>query len=436
MSGFINDCNEEQKKCLEELRALVNTEKDAWRAELELPAEKTLGLWTVSLEEQSKERDIVLLKFLRAREFKVDAAKTMLINTLKWRKSFNVDNIGTEEFANYDNIGVIHKTDKEGRPVMLNFYCNIDVNTIFADGVDQFLRWKVQQMERAIAQLSATGWAVENLVVVHDYNDVSMLGMDKRTKAASSQTIKILQDNYPELLARKFFINVPWFFEKLYGFFTAFSNERTRSKFIVCANNYRPQLLNYIDADNLWPAYGGMSSNTTGAKIECATVKSRESLRKDLGELESDSMIEWEFTCEDRGDTIGFGIVKSADSTTTTATSPTSPAKPQDKEVLAVTQHEYNAGSYKVEEKGNYTFLFDNTSSFFAKKIVHYRVTTNQSSTSTETLSEPAALTTTTPTDISSTPAAEEPSTETTTTTTTTTEDQPKTTTADEIDLE
>jgi hypothetical protein len=60
----------------------------------------------------------------------------MLTNTLKWRKEFKADTILQEEFDTSifnDDIGVLHKTDKEGNPVTYNFYGKINQQTVFAD---------------------------------------------------------------------------------------------------------------------------------------------------------------------------------------------------------------------------------------------------------------------------------------------------------------
>jgi hypothetical protein len=43
--------------------------------------------------------DVVLLKFLRAREFKVNEAFEMLKKTLKWRKEMKIDSILDEDFG-------------------------------------------------------------------------------------------------------------------------------------------------------------------------------------------------------------------------------------------------------------------------------------------------------------------------------------------------
>ncbi len=48
------------------------------------------------------------------------------------------------------------------------------------------------------------------MVQVHDYMNVRFLRMDPTIRAASQKTISLFQAHYPEMLSRKFFVNVPF----------------------------------------------------------------------------------------------------------------------------------------------------------------------------------------------------------------------------------
>ena len=60
------------------------------------------------------------MKFLRARNLNPTAAREMLVNTLRWRESFNVEAVMKEEFPEdvFGNMGKIYGLDKEKRPVV------------------------------------------------------------------------------------------------------------------------------------------------------------------------------------------------------------------------------------------------------------------------------------------------------------------------------
>lgn len=57
-----------------------------------------VSIWGVPLLEDER-TDVVLLKFLRARDFKEKDAFAMLKNTIKWRTDFNVDELLEEDLG-------------------------------------------------------------------------------------------------------------------------------------------------------------------------------------------------------------------------------------------------------------------------------------------------------------------------------------------------
>lgn len=66
---------------------------------------------------------------------------------------------------------------------------------------------------------------------VHDYQSVSFLRQSSQVKASSSETIKVLAQNYPELLKEKFFVNVPSIMGFMYAFIKLFVAAKTVKKF-------------------------------------------------------------------------------------------------------------------------------------------------------------------------------------------------------------
>ncbi|KAF2078261.1 hypothetical protein CYY_000451 [Polysphondylium violaceum] len=388
MSGYIQDLSENQSKSLATFKQQFD--ENIGKVKSELDSQSTLKIYGVDLESDSSQRDIIFLKFLRARDFKSDQSYQMLVDSLKWRKEFNTDNILNETFPDcYKTIGGIHKTDKDGRPVMVNYYNNIDVNTVFGNGVAEFLRFKVQQMEMAIQQLQATNWQVEDLVVIHDYKDVSMFRMDPRVKQASSQTIQTLQNNYPEFLFRKFFINVPYIFQALYSLFTVFSSERTKSKFNVLASEYRKSLLNYIAIENLPHELGGFQNNNDADFNSITTIELKPKSTHDieLGFLDTDKTVEWEFIVLDGGNDVNSQILLN-----------------NTKQCLSIKSKESNtAGSFQIEEDGKYSFMFDN-SQLNQTKTIAYRILSKSKSIHLHTNNTSTTTTTTTTTNIDDKP--------------------------------
>ncbi|EFJ48320.1 hypothetical protein VOLCADRAFT_60677 [Volvox carteri f. nagariensis] len=201
----------------------------------------------------SRVQKVVLLKFLRARQFNVLAALTMLVNCLKWRRDFDVAGLALETFPpQLGAAGQLSGRDRAGNPGTLtyNYYgSDLDLQSVFGSpgGVATFVRWRVKLMEQAVGLLDFEG-GVEHVTQVHDYSGASMFRMDSHTKAASRQIIKLFQDNYPEMLSVKLFLNVPRLMEVLFGLFSALTDAETRAKFVMASPaRARAVLLQYID---------------------------------------------------------------------------------------------------------------------------------------------------------------------------------------------
>ncbi|KAG5358167.1 Phosphatidylinositol transfer protein [Yarrowia sp. B02] len=185
-------------------------------------------------------RDIILLKFLKARDYDVAQASEMLLDALKWRKEF--DPLGcasAEHDSKFDKLGVITAKGAGGQPQVTNWNLYGAVSNrkeIFGD-LKGFLRWRVGIMERSLALLDfSKPGAGSMLLQVHDYKNVSFLRLDAETKAASKETIRVFQSYYPETLERKFFVNVPTLMQFVFGFVNKFLSRETVAKFVVYSN--------------------------------------------------------------------------------------------------------------------------------------------------------------------------------------------------------
>ncbi|KAI9187696.1 Non-classical phosphatidylinositol transfer protein (PITP) [Blastocladiella emersonii ATCC 22665] len=267
MSGFPNDLSADQRASLDTLRAALTP---AHWAEHGLAA-ADLVLWRVDLgaipsdaaAALSPGQTVVLLKFLRARNFVVADALAMLTACLKWRRDFGVAALADATFpASYAALGDVHGRERASRcPVTYNYYGGFDADKMLAEegnGPEVFLRWRVQLMERAMALLDLEREpGVEAVMQVHDYAGASMRPAGAM-RAVTKQVIATFADNYPECLSRKLFVNVPKVMESLFAAVSIFSPERTRAKFrMVGAGSTRAALWQWIDATELPERYGG-----------------------------------------------------------------------------------------------------------------------------------------------------------------------------------
>ncbi|KAK6231065.1 hypothetical protein QUC31_002583 [Theobroma cacao] len=227
--------------------------------------DKDIKLWGVPLlpSKGGKATDVVLLKFLRAREFKVIDAFEMLRNTLQWRKENNIDSILDEDLGNeFRSTAYINGSDRQGHPVCYNVFGVLGGDEMFSktlgteENRDKFVRWRVQLMEEGIKKLDFNG--VSCLLQIIDLKNTP--GPSKKeVRLIMKQVISLLQDNYPEFVVKNIFINVPFWYYAFAAFFLPFLTQRTKSKFVYA----RPAkvietLLKYIDAEEIPVCYGGL----------------------------------------------------------------------------------------------------------------------------------------------------------------------------------
>ncbi|KAF9594705.1 hypothetical protein IFM89_034490 [Coptis chinensis] len=283
-----------EKKALQELKERLST-----------TSLESDYMWGISLLSGDERGDVILLKFLRARDFRVAEAFTMLEKCLAWRKEFGAENIVDEELGFKELEGVVaymHSYDKDGHPVCYNAYGVFKdremYERIFGDEekLKKFLKWRVQVLERGIKLLHFKPGGVNSIIQVTDLKD-----MPKRElRVASNQILSLFQDNYPELVARKVFINVPWYFSMLYGIFSPFLTQRTKSKFVIVREgNVAEALYKYIRPENIPVQYGGLSrpgDSQDGVPKPASefTVKGGEKVNLEIDGIEAGATITWE----------------------------------------------------------------------------------------------------------------------------------------------
>lgn len=108
------------------------------------PAPSSITLWGVELSPTapSAKASVILVKFARARNLVVKDAADMLVNTLKWRDEFKIDEVLKEQFDPevFGKLGRVYGKDKQGRPVTYNLYGAVtDLKAVFGD-VQKFIR--------------------------------------------------------------------------------------------------------------------------------------------------------------------------------------------------------------------------------------------------------------------------------------------------------
>ncbi|EPZ33372.1 CRAL/TRIO domain-containing protein [Rozella allomycis CSF55] len=317
------------------------------------------------LSQPNRAQICIIEKFLVARNRVVNDAVTMFINALKvndhldlkqWRKQFRVNEIIQETFDDeISSLGFTYGFDKNSRPITYNVYGKMDPDKVFKnEDTTMFLRWRVQLMERAIQLLdfengidTITQVSILNSILeVHDYAGASMFRMDKRMKAITKEIITLFQDNYPEMLQKKMFINVPSIMDVLYNLMAGFTSKRTQSKFLMASyTKARKALLDVIDVTQVPIQYGGFEKGE--GSIKTADVSPRSSLSVSENFEGKAAILDF---CVIEGD-----IIIKTDGNTNE-------------------RREFGSITLKSNDESKFTFEFDNSFSMLNGKQIIYRL--------------------------------------------------------------
>ena len=109
------------------------------------------------------------------------------------------------------------------------------------------------------------------MIQVHDYQNVSFFRMDPAVKAASKETIAVFSMAYPELLAHKYFVNVPAIMGWMFGAMKLFLAPATLRKFhpMTSGTTLATELKDIVST--LPKEYGGQGPSVKeGLKISLA----------------------------------------------------------------------------------------------------------------------------------------------------------------------
>ncbi|CAL1363668.1 unnamed protein product [Linum trigynum] len=224
-----------------------------------------VSIWGIPLLEDDRS-DVVLLKFLRARDFKVKEAFTMLKNTIQWRKEFKIDELVEEDLGDdLEKVVFMHGHDRDCHPVCYNVFGEFQNKELYQKTFSdeekrtKFLRWRIQFLEKSIRNLDFRPGGVATIFQVNDLKNSP--GPAKRElRLATKQAVQLLQDNYPEFVAKQVFINVPWWYLAFYTMMSPFMTQRTKSKFVFASTAKSAEtLFKYISPEQVPIQYGGLS---------------------------------------------------------------------------------------------------------------------------------------------------------------------------------
>lgn len=192
--------------------------------------------------------DTTYLRYLRARQFNAGKAQSMLLDTIKWRKDFDLKGIhdGWQSVIAEENAtgkGYVRGLSTAGNALL--YLRPKHENTFNHDGN---LKHLVYNMERAMRVMEADGRGAEKLVLLIDYDGYSLLNAPPMK--TSTETLSILQNHYPERLFRAYCIRPPWIFNAFWTMISPFIDPITYQK-IVMVNGNREEIAQKLSNDGI-----------------------------------------------------------------------------------------------------------------------------------------------------------------------------------------
>nr|KYP40771.1 Patellin-3 [Cajanus cajan] len=389
-STIVSDLPESEKKALQELKHLVQEalskhdfsaaekEGESVTAVAEESAEE-VSIWGVPLVADERS-DVILLKFLRARDFKVKEAMAMIKSTIRWRKEFGMEELLLEELGDDDLAKAVymHGFDKEGHPVCYNVYGEFQDKELYKKTFSdeekrvRFLRWRIQFLEKSIRKLDFAPGGICTIVQLNDLKNSP--GPAKwELRQATKQALQLLQDNYPEFVAKQLFINVPWWYLAVNRMISPFLTQRTKSKFVFAGPSKSAEtLLRYIAAEQLPVKYGGLSKDGEFGISDAVTEITVKPAAKHTVEfpVTESCLLSWELRV------IGWDVSYGAEFVPTSEGSYTVIIQKARK--VASSEEPVLCSNYKIGEPGKVVLTIDNQSS--KKKKLLYRLKVKPSS--------------------------------------------------------
>jgi len=242
------------------------------------------------------------------------------------------------------------------------------------------------------------GKRVDGLTVIFDMENVGTKSLWRPGIQMYLHLVKVLEDNYPEMMKRLFVVNAPRIFPLLWKICRPMISEDMKNKIHVLGGNFREVLLQHIDEDQLPVFLGGIQTDPDGnprcsSKIcqggevpteyylgqnldtdsmETTVVHKGHKFVLDFVVDQPGSILRWEFMTEDYD--IGFGVYRKDNGSDVSVV-----------EMSRVSCHMTpEDGTVVCEEPGTYVAVFDNSFSWTKSKRLRYVIELHTSDSQTK----------------------------------------------------
>lgn len=353
---------------------------------------------------QPKHHDLYIMRWIVARNFDIEKAVEMFIESMKWRQRTRVDFI-LDEFPKDPYFKILRQywpdsvnNDSPNKPKFLrtvdgcSFYLEglayLDPSLLDYFPVDVVYRshvWVCEMLHAEREQIYEETGLYGALTVIEDLEPASLGHLaNQKVLNVVDMLAKIDQDNYPECLRKVYLVNSTKIFSMIWNIIQYFFDENTKAKFSFYELGKSPtaQFVEVIHPDCLPTHYGGTVDWTISkagkikdwkfdfpADNDKKLAKWEKQLVKYTHEVEFDVQeswtLTWEFTTKDYD--IGFGLKYKE-----------SKDHKELVEVIAVERVESFKSSvhglHVAEKRGIYVLYWDNSYSYTKNKDLKYKI--------------------------------------------------------------
>jgi hypothetical protein len=244
--GYLTDAQESALVALEARAPVTFPADDPLLARYEAPAGGP--------EARQPQRDLFLLRLLRARDFDVDAAEALLHDVLVWRRANRPWSIARADAERPEASFHIYDTgarDDAGRPVLYALQRSMKRAVI---DVEAFRKATIFFIESVVMSMEGTQ---DQFLLIYDFEGFSIL---QHTSLSAAQAMfQIVQEAYPDSLGAAYALpNYPFSFYTVFKLTRGFIGPQTASKIVFLPSaTFKQDLADCVGKDALPPWLGG-----------------------------------------------------------------------------------------------------------------------------------------------------------------------------------
>jgi len=240
----VHNLTEEQKESLKELKTAIKHEITEYKC--------PPGSWF------QLDDDLVLLKFLRARNFDVKEAMVLVHYHVDMRRNWNMDELKASDpdiKKGLDSgVWTLAGESKAGHPIQLirtGLFIPADV-----ESMEAYWRSLLYQRELTVHEMVKRKWKTETTVVVFDMEGWSLWVQGAPSAMKYTQIlVDVSQNGYPEFLEKAIIFNAPWVFRTAWAIIHPWLDPATAGRVLFVTDPN--ELHEFIDPAMLEVKYGG-----------------------------------------------------------------------------------------------------------------------------------------------------------------------------------